>query len=236
MSDASTAAAQITETHHRIMVAEALAASMEVQLRSMLYLPDHFSADSSYAPVFTPCAIDTVMLATVNRQIYQLEEAIQWQYLGKEVLRKERKPGIHIGFYQFLPLSPLVPNSFNAMAGIRIPLSPGYYRRRERAIAANITALVQQRNTMLVQTQAWLTTQETDIRVTQERIYGITGKILPALEQVLDANIERYRENRLELIPVLRSLEAVTTMEAQLQDYRQQLYEMIIAYDGKLYR
>lgn len=235
IEDINTTAMQVTETQLRINATAAQAASMEVQLRGLLRQPDHFTADSSYAPVFRPGNKDTAILATTNKQLYQLEEAIQWQYLGREALRRERKPGIHIGFYQFFPLSPLVPNSFTVMAGIRIPLGAGYYRRRERAISARISTLAQQRTSLLIQTQTRLTTLEADIRVTQQRINGITSKILPALEQTLEAAIARYQENKLELTAVLRSLEALTIMEAQLLDYRQQLYEMVTIYDGQLY-
>ncbi|MBC9915363.1 hypothetical protein [Chitinophaga varians] len=238
-ADVSTAVVQLSVVHNRILSQEALAAGCEARLSSLLPLSVPLATDSNYMPVFTPGHTDTASLALANKRIYQLEEAIQWQYLGRKLLRWEQQPGFNIGFYQFFPVSPLVPNSFNIMAGIRIPLAPwaaGYHRRKAQAIAANIVSLAQQRTALLQQTQARLTTLEHDIHIQQQRIYGITGKILPALQLALEADIARYQENRLDLTTVLRSMEAVTTMEVLLHDYRQQLYEMIITYDWLLYR
>lgn len=239
VADVSMAEARLTEVRARVSAATALAAACTARLSSLLSLPGNTTTDSLYAPAFTPGATDTASLATANQQVHQLEQAIQWRYLGKKALRLEQKPDVKIGFYQFFPLSPLVPNSFNIMAGIRIPLAPwaaGYHRRKARAIQTEIAALAQQRTALLQETQALLAAQEQDIRVLQRRIYGVDEKIIPALQQALEADIVRYQENRLDLPAVLRSLEAVITMEAQLLDYRQQLYEMIADYDRQLYR
>lgn len=239
VADVSMAAARLAEVRTRVRMEEALAAGCKARLSSLLSMPENFTTDSLYAPVFTPGHTDTASLAKTNRDIYQLEEAIQWQYLGRKVLRQEQKPDFKIGFYQFFPLSPLVPNSFNIMAGIRIPLAPwaaGYHRRKARAIHADIAALAQQRADLLRQTQARLAAQEQDISVLQQRIDGMNEKIIPLLQQALEADMARYQENRLDLATVLRSLEAVTIMELQLRDNRQQLYESIAVYDWQLYR
>lgn len=235
----STAAARLTAVSDDIRTQESLAAGTRARLSSLLYLTGPFTTDSSYTPAFTPGNTDTVSLAQANKQVYQLEEAIRWRYLEQKAVRQEQRPDFNIGFYQFFPVSPLVPNNFNIMVGIRIPLAPwaaGYYRRKTQAIGADIAALAQQRSALLQQTQVRLTVLEQDIRIQQQRIYGITGKILPALQHALEADMARYQENRLDLATVLRSLEAACAMEVQLCDYRQQLYEMIIAYDQLLYR
>ncbi|QJB30966.1 TolC family protein [Chitinophaga oryzae] len=239
VADVSMAAARLTEVRTRIRLEEALAAGSKARLCSLLSLPEDFTTDSLYAPVFTPGHTDTVSLARTNQEVYQLEEAIRWQYLNRKALRQEQKPDFKAGFYQFFPLSPLVPNSFNIMAGIRIPLAPwaaGYHRRKARAIQADIAALTEQRTNLLQQTQARLAALERDIRDLQQRVYGMSEKIIPLLQQALEADMARYRENRLDLATVLRSLEAVTIMELQLREYRQQLYEMIAVYDWQLYR
>ncbi|SKA45705.1 hypothetical protein SAMN04488128_10778 [Chitinophaga eiseniae] len=239
VADVSMADARLTGVRTRIPMEEALAAGCKARLSSLLSLPGNFTTDSLYAPVFIPGHTDTASLAKTNRDTYQLEEAIRAQYLNRKALRQEQKPDFKVGFYQFFPLSPLVPNSFNIMAGIRIPLAPwaaGYHRRKARAIEATIAALAQQRTELLQQTHARLVALEQDIRVLQQRIYGTSEKIIPLLQQALEADMARYRENRLGLPAVLHSLEAVTIMEGQLLDYRQQLYEMIAVYDRQLYR
>jgi cobalt-zinc-cadmium efflux system outer membrane protein len=234
--------AKIEENRNMIRMQEGTIAQAKSLLNSIMNAPGNamFDVDTTYEPAFSPApSYDTATLATVRKDVFKMNESIHSMQLNIESMKREKKPDFKIRFDHMYPLDAAMPNAFSAMGMITIPIAPWsskMYKSEIKAMQYNIQAMEKEKSAMLQETQGMLYGMQYEIQSMQKRIAAMEGKIIPSLQQTMDANFLNYQENKLALTNVIDSWEALTMMQMNVLDEKLKLYEMIVEYEKQLYR
>lgn len=199
-----------------------------------------FEIDTTFQPHFAPTeTYDTAKLATVRKDVLKMNEGIRSMQLNIESMNNEKKPDFSVRFNHMYPLAGVMPQAFNVIGMITIPIVPWsskMYKSQIKAMEYNIRSMEKERSAMLQETQGTLYAMQYEIHAMHDRIYGLEEKIIPALKKSLDANFALYQENKLSLLVVIDSWEALNMMYMNLLDDKLKHYEMIVDYEKQLYR
>ncbi|WP_145665648.1 TolC family protein [Chitinophaga polysaccharea] len=234
--------AKIEDNRNMIRMQEGSIAKARSWLNSLMNAPGNqaFDIDTTYQLQFQAApAYDTASLATVRKDVLKMNESIRSMQLNIESMQREKKPDFRIRFDHMSPLGDMMPKAFSVMGMVSIPIVPWssrMYRSEIKAMQYNVQAMEKEKSAMLQETQGMLYGMQYEIQSMQQRIAAMEAKIIPALQQTLDANFLNYQENKLALSNVIDSWEALTMMQSSLLDEKLKLYEMIIDYEKQLYR
>jgi cobalt-zinc-cadmium efflux system outer membrane protein len=234
--------AKIEENRNMIRMQEGTIAKARAWLNSLMNAPGNemFDIDSLYQPAFNSAlSYDTATLASVRKDVFKMNESIRSMQLNIESMQKEKKPDFRIRFDHMYPLDAAMPNAFNVMGMVSIPIAPWaskMYKNEVKAMQYNIQGMEKERAAMLQETQGMLYGMQYEIQSMQKRITGMEEKIIPSLKKTFDANFLAYQENKIQLPAVVDAWEAQTMMQMNLLDEKLKLYEMIVDYEKELYR
>lgn len=234
--------AKIEDNRNMIRMQEGTIAKARSWLNSLMNAPGNqvFDIDTTLLPVFTPAAsYDTAALATVRKDVFKMNESIRSMQLNVESMKREKKPDFKVRFDHMQPLGDMMPKAFSAMGMVSIPIAPWsskMYRSGIKAMQYNVEAMEKEKAAMLQETQGMLYGMQYEIQSMQQRISAMEAKIIPALQQTLDASFLNYQENKLSLSNVIDAWEALTMMKSGILDEKLKLYEMIVDYEKQLYR
>lgn len=234
--------AKIEENRNMIRMQEGTINKARAWLNSLMNVKGNelFEIDSTWSPVFIPAGTyDTASLSTARKDVLKMNENIRSMQLNIESMKMQRKPDFRIRFDHMYPLDAAMPNAYNVMGMISIPIAPWsskMYKSEIKAMQFNIQSMEKERTAMLQETQGMLYGMQYEIESMQGRIRGLEEKVIPALQKTLDANFITYQENKLPLTQVIDAWEALIMMQMNVLDEKLKLYEMIVDYEKELYR
>lgn len=235
-------AARLEENHNMIRMQEGDIARSRAWLNSLMNIQGNrsFSIDTAYNPVFVPAAtIDTASLALARSDIKKMDYSIQSMQLNIEAMKKQSRPDFKLRFDHMSPLSKMMPKAYSVMGMISIPVAPWsskMYKSEVKGMEYEVQAMDREKAAMLQETQGMLYGMQFEIQSMQKRIEAMENKIIPSLKKTMDVNFLSYRENKMELIELIDSWEALTMMEIDVLDEKLKLYLMIANYEKELYR
>lgn len=236
------AAAKIEDNRNMIRMQEGSIGKARSWLNSLMNVPGNqeFEIDSTYQPVFNiASSYDTAVLASSRKDVFKMNESIRSMQLSITSMKREKKPDFKLRFDHMSPFGAMMPNAYSVMGMVSIPIVPWssrMYSSGIRAMQYNVQAMEKERAAMLQETQGMLFGMQYEIQSMQQRIEAMESKIIPALQQALDANFLNYQENKMPLSNVIDSWEALTMMQSNVLDEKLKLYEMIVDYEKQLYR
>jgi len=234
--------AKIEDNRNMIRMQEGTIAKARSWLNSLMNAPGNqpFEIDTTYQPMFEIAAsYDTAALALVRKDVFKMDATIRSMQLNVESMKREKKPDFKVRFDHMSPLGDMMPKAYSAMGMISIPIAPWsskMYKSGIKAMQYEVQAMEKERAAMLQETQGMLYGMQYEVQSMQKRITAMEEKIIPALQQTLDANFLNYQENKLALTNVIDSWEALTMMQSDVLDEKLKLYEMIVDYEKQLYR
>ena len=235
------AEAAVEENRNRIIMEEGTISEAMAMLNGMMNrqatLP--FQVDTTFELVFTPVLVDTFDLASSRKDIYRMDENIRSMFSGINAMELERKPEFRIRFDHMSPLGGMMPQAFSIMGMVSIPIAPwssGMYKSEIRSMRSTIRSMELERGAMLQESMGRIYGMMEQIRRMQKKLLGMKENVLPALQRSMDVNLIGYQENRLGLITVIDSWEALTMMQLQVLEEEYELSKMIISYEKELYR
>lgn len=235
------AEAAVEENRNRIIMEEGTISEAMAMLNGMMNrqatLP--FQVDTTFELVFTPVLVDTFDLASSRKDIYRMDENIRSMFSGINAMELERKPEFRIRFDHMSPLGGMMPHAFSIMGMVSIPIAPwssGMYKSEIRSMRSTIRSMELERGAMLQESMGRIYGMMEQIRRMQKKLLGMKENVLPALQRSMDVNLIGYQENRLALITVIDSWEALTMMQLQVLEEEFELSKMIISYEKELYR
>lgn len=234
--------AKIEENRNMIRMQEGTINKARAWLNSLMNAKGNelFEIDSTWSPVFIAAGTyDTASLSTARKDVLKMNENIRSMQLNIESMKMQRKPDFRIRFDHMYPLDAAMPNAYNVMGMISIPIAPWsskMYKSEIKAMQFNIQGMEKERTAMLQETQGMLYGMQYEIESMQARIRGLEEKVIPALQKTLDANFITYQENKLPLTQVIDAWEALVMMQMNVLDEKLKLYEMIVDYEKELYR
>ena len=236
------AEAKIEENRNMIRMQEGIIAKTRAWLNSLMNAKgnESFEVDTTYLPQFIPAgSYDTATLSGVRKDVLKMNESIRSMQLNIASMKTQRKPDFRIRFDHMYPLDPMMPNAYNIMGMISIPIAPWsskMYKSEIKAMQFNIQGMEKERTAMLQETQGMLYGMQYEIESMKARIKGLEEKVIPALQKTLDANFITYQENKMPLTQVIDAWEALSMMQMNVLDEKLKLYEMIVEYEKELYR
>jgi cobalt-zinc-cadmium efflux system outer membrane protein len=234
--------AKIEESRNMARMQEGTIAKARAWLNSLMNVQGNemFEVDSTYLPEFIPAgSYDTVSLSAIRKDVLKMNESIRSMQLNIASMRSQKKPDFRIRFDHMYPLDAMMPNAYNIMGMISIPIAPWsskMYKSEIKAMQFNIQGMEKEKSAMLQETQGMLYGMQYEIQSMQARIRGMEEKIIPALQKTLDANFITYQENKMQLTQVIDAWEALIMMQMNVLDEKLKLYEMIVDYEKELYR
>jgi outer membrane protein TolC len=234
--------AKIEENRNMIRMQEGTINKARAWLNSLMNAKGNepFEIDSTWSPVFIAAGTyDTASLSTARKDVLKMNEYIRSMQLNIESMKMQRKPDFRIRFDHMYPLDAAMPNAYNVMGMISIPIVPWsskMYKSEIKAMQFNIQSMEKERTAMLQETQGMLYGMQYEIESMQARIRGLQEKVIPALQKTLDANFIVYQENKMPLTQVIDAWEALIMMQMNVLDEKLKLYEMIVDYEKELYR
>jgi cobalt-zinc-cadmium efflux system outer membrane protein len=236
------AEAKIEENRNMIRMQEGAINKARAWLNSLMNAKGNelFEIDSTWSPVFIAAGTyDTASLSTARKDVLKMSENIRSMQLNIESMKMQRKPDFRIRFDHMYPLDAAMPNAYNVMGMISIPIAPWsskMYKSEIKAMQFNVQRMEKERTAMLQETQGMLYGMQYEIESMRGRIRGLEEKVIPALQKTLDANFIVYQENKLPLTQVIDAWEALIMMQMNVLDEKLKLYEMIVDYEKELYR
>lgn len=234
--------AKIEENQNMIRMQQGEIAKAKAWLNSLMNLPatQPLAIDSTTLPAFTPEArLDTVLLAGQRKDILQMEQNIRSMQLGVKAMKSQSKPDFKLRVDHMSPLSSMMPKQYSVMGMVSIPLAPWsskMYKSEVKAMNYEIQAMEKERVGMLQESHGMLTGMQYEIQSMQKRIAAMEEKIVPSLRKTMEADFVNYQENKLEVVAVINSWEALTMMQLNVLDEKMKLYQMIVDYEKELYR
>ncbi|MGN7202936.1 TolC family protein [Pedobacter sp. SAFR-022] len=234
--------AKIEENENMIRMQQGEIAKAKAWLNSLMNLPatQPLAIDSSTLPAFTPEArLDTVLLAGQRKDILQMEQNIRSMQLGVKAMKNQSKPDFKLRVDHMSPLGSMMPKQYSVMGMVSIPLAPWsskMYKSEVKAMNYEIQAMEKERVGMLQESHGMLTGMQYEIQSMQKRIAAMEEKIIPSLRKTMEADFVNYQENKLEVVAVINSWEALTMMQLNVLDEKMKLYQMIVDYEKELYR
>lgn len=234
--------AKIEENRNMIQMQEGVIGKARAWLNSLMNVKGNelFEIDSSYSPTFVKAqTYDTASLSVVRKDVLRMNESIKSMQLNIASMKAQKKPDFRVRFDHMYPLDGMMPNAYNIMGMISIPIVPWaskMYKSEIKAMQFNIQGMEKEKSAMLQETQGMLYGMEFEILSMQKRIASMEDKIIPALRKTLDANFITYQENKMQLTQVIDAWEALTMMRTNVLDEKLKLYEMIVDYEKELYR
>ena len=234
--------AKIEENENMIRMQQGEIAKAKAWLNSLMNLPATrpLAIDSTTSPAFTPEArLDTVLLAGRRKDILQMEQNIRSMQLGVKAMKNQSKPDFKLRVDHMSPLGSMMPKQYSVMGMVSIPLAPWsskMYKSEVKAMNYEIQAMEKERVGMLQESHGMLTGMQYEIQSMQKRIAAMEEKIIPSLRKTMEADFVNYQENKLEVVAVINSWEALTMMQLNVLDEKMKLYQMIVDYEKELYR
>ncbi|WP_354334295.1 TolC family protein [Pedobacter sp. CG_S7] len=234
--------AKIEENQNMIRMQQGDIAKARAWLNSLMNLQGNqdLEIDLAYIPQYLAEAkIDTLLIATQRKDIFQMEQNIRSMKLGIVAMKAQAKPDFKIRIDHMSPLNKMMPKAYSVMGMISIPIAPWSSKMyKSEAIAMNyeIQAMEKERAGMLQESQGMLTGMHYEILSMQKRITAMEETIIPALKRTMDADFVNYQENKLQLPAVIDSWEAFNMMQINVLDEKNKLYKMIVDYEKELYR
>lgn len=198
-----------------------------------------FRIDTNCAPVFQLMIPDTSILAEGRGDINKLNADIRSMQLGIESLQLERKPAYKVKFDHMSGFSNMMPHTYSVMGMISIPIVPWAskrYKAETRAMEYNIRAAQMEKSAVLQEVQGMLYGIQSEIQSLQKKADRIENKILPAMQQALDAYFLNYQENKLSINIVIQAWEDINRQKMELLDDKLKLFQMIADYEKEWYK
>ena len=199
-----------------------------------------FTIDTNFKPVFTPTVqLDTASLASVRKDILQMDYNIQSMQLNIDAMKKQSKPDFKLRFDHMSPLAGGMPKAFSVMGMVSIPIAPWsakMYKSEVKGMQYEVEAMQMEKRAMLQETQGMLYGMQYQIKSMQQQITAMEEKIVPTLQKTLDVSVLGYRENKMQLPEVISAWEALNMMQSNVLDEKLKLYLMIADYEKELYR
>lgn len=234
--------AKIEENRNMARMQEGIIAKARAWLNSLMNVQGNeiFEVDSTYLPEFIPAgSYDTASLSVIRKDVLKMNESIRSMQLNIASMKSQKKPDFRIRFDHMYPLDAMMPNAYNIMGMISIPIAPWsskMYKSEIKAMQFNIQGMEKEKSAMLQETQGMLYGMQYEIQSMQARIRGMEEKIIPTLQKTLDANFITYQENKMQLTQIIDAWEALVMMQMNVLDEKLKLYEMIVDYEKELYR
>lgn len=234
--------AKIEENRNMIPMQEGIIAKARAWLNSLMNAQGNetFEVDTTYLPEFIPAgSYNTASLSGIRKDVLKMNESIRSMQLNIASMKTQKKPDFRIRFDHMYPLDAMMPNAYNVMGMISIPIAPWsskMYKSEIKAMQFNIQGMEKERTAMLQETQGMLYGMQYEIQSMQKRIRGMEEKVIPALQKTLDANFITYQENKVQLTVVIDAWEALVMMQMNVLDEKLKLYEMIVDYEKEIYR
>lgn len=234
--------AKIEQNKNMVVMQQGIIARSRAALLGMMNenIRKSFDIDSLVDDHFVPPPIeDTGQIASVRSDIHQMNQRINSMQMNIRSLRHERKPDFKIRLDHMSPLSKMMPNAFNVMAMVSVPIVPWasrMYKSEIKAMEFSIRSMEKQRSGMLQETRGMINAMQVEIESMHERVISIENKVIPALQKALQANYLAYQENKMELNEVLDSWEALNMMQIDLLDEKLKHYQMIVEYEKQLFQ
>lgn len=234
--------AKIEENRNMARMQEGIIAKARAWLNSLMNVQGNeiFEVDSTYLPEFIPAgSYDTASLSVIRKDVLKMNESIRSMQLNIASMKSQKKPDFRIRFDHMYPLDAMMPNAYNIMGMINIPIAPWsskMYKSEIKAMQFNIQGMEKEKSAMLQETQGMLYGMQYEIQSMQARIRGMEEKIIPTLQKTLDANFITYQENKMQLTQIIDAWEALVMMQMNVLDEKLKLYEMIVDYEKELYR
>jgi outer membrane protein TolC len=199
-----------------------------------------FEIDSIAETHFVPSEVyDTAVIAESRKDVLKMNQNIRSMQLNIISMKQEKKPDFRVRFDHMSPLSNMMPNAFNVMGMISIPIAPWssrMYKSEIKAMEYSIESMKKQRQGMLQETKGMLNGMRAEIQSMHDRVVSMEEKIIPALKKALDANYISYQENKLQLAEVIDSWEALNMMQMNILEEKLKHYEMIVEYERQLFQ
>lgn len=241
LSSVYRAEAELTQNQNLLLEPQGDIARAKAWLNALMNRPgnEDFSIDTTFVPSFAIAALDTAFIAAARADVLRANQSIAAEQLNLEAQKLDRLPTFSIAYDHMSPLNGMMPGAFSVMAMMRIPLAPWSrksYASNWRATELNIQALQQERAALLHQAQGQLYGLLAQINTAQQKIASLRDKVLPALQKAYEASFLNYQENKLSLSEVLINYQALQTMQLEVYNEQQKLYELIADYEKELFR
>ncbi|WP_206609851.1 TolC family protein [Paracnuella aquatica] len=241
LSSVFQASARLEENLNMIRMQEGTIGRARAVLNGLMNRPGNqkFGIDTVQEPRFVTAQFDTASLAAARADVLRMNQSIRSMELNIAAMRQQRKPDFKIQYDQMLPFDAAMPKSYSVMGMISIPIAPWsskMYKSDIKAMEYNIHAMEKERDAMLQESQGMLYGMQAEIASMQQRIRSMETKVIPSLQNALDANVLNYRENKVQLPLVIQTWDALNMMQMDLLDEKLKLYQMIIDYEKEFYR
>lgn len=196
--------------------------------------------DTSLEMLFQPSlSTDSNELILARKDLLLIDREIQFIHAGIDLTSLERKPAFSLRFDHMSPLAAMMPQAFSIMAMMTIPIAPwssGYYKAEIRAARSNIRALELERNAFLSETAAKINGLQNEILVMKKKLITLKSKLVPALQKAFELNMLHYQENKLPLIDLLSSFEALRIAQTDLYEQELLMVKKVIEYEKELFK
>jgi len=199
-----------------------------------------FEIDTNHVVGFIPVAqLDTAYLAGKRSDIAGMNQTIESMSQRINTVQNSLKPSFSVRFEHMANRSLMMPNQFNLMGMVSIPIAPwsrGMQRSEIRSMELEQEAMRLDREAMLIEALGMTRSMETEILNMQKQLENYEKKILPALTKNLDVTLLSYQENKESLSMVIDAWEAINMTQLVYLDQLTKFYQMITEYEKNIER
>ena len=196
--------------------------------------------DTAYQVSFNPLAqLDSSYLTETRSDIRHMQHNIHSMEANINQMRQEAKPDFKLRFDHMSSYSAMMPKQFTIMGMLSIPIAPWsskMYKSEIKSMNFEVDAMRRQKEGMVTEMLAMAKSMEVEISAMQQQLARYENKILPALKKSLDVSLLSYQENKMELLMVIDSWEALNMTQMNYLDALQRYYKMIAEYEKSIER
>lgn len=230
------------EAENMVLMAESEIRSKKIALNALMYMPAgfDFTVDTAFTVEFRPeAALDTAYLAANRSDIKRMDRSILAMEYNIDQMRKEAKPDFRIRFEHMSNRASMMPNQYNLMGMVSIPIAPWsskMYKSEIKSMNFEQEAMRLEKEAMLSEMLGMTKSMENELSTLQRQLKNYESRILPALRKNLKVSMLSYQENKADINSVIDGWEAVNAAQINYLDQLQKFYQMIVEYEKNIER
>jgi cobalt-zinc-cadmium efflux system outer membrane protein len=235
------AEARFHEVQNMILMTKGEIEGKAISLVALMNLPPETSIqiDTATKVAFHPHNVftDTIALHEQRSDIRQIDKMIESIQLNQQLQKAQSKPDFRIRFDHMSPRGAGMPQQFNLMGMISIPIAPWSSKMYKAEVAGmnyDIEALKKSRESILLQTRGELGSMSVQLMKHKEQLGNYETRIIPALKRNYETLMLAYEENREQLPIVIDAWEAMNMAQMEYLSQLEEHYMMIVNYEKLL--
>lgn len=234
---------RLHEVENMMLMTQSDMESREYRLKSLMNLPGNttIQLDTTLRVEFdaTQVVTDTSTLREARSDVRQIDKTIEVMRLNQQLQRLQAKPDFRIRYDHMSPRSSMMPQQFNLMAMVSIPIAPWssrMYKAEVKGMEHDIVAMQQSKESILLEARGMLGGMAAQLLRMQQQLTNYETKIIPALRKNYNALMLAYEENREQLPMVIDGWEALNMAQLEYANKQLEYYSMIVRYEKEIER